>query len=622
MERLSRYNSLFDNFSTGVVFHDPNTQVLFANPAALTLLGLSMDQILGRTSADPYWCFIKEDGSKLPIEEYPVVKVLLTQKALKNFVGGVIRSHSAEPVWLICNAHPEFDDTGKIQMVVVNFTDITEQKKAENKLSDQLNLTQGMISSMLDGFAVLDENGKKIDVNPALCQMTGFSRSELLGKFPPFPYWPPEEYQTIQDAFEKTMVQYVGNFELTFIRKNGERFPVIVSPSHIKDKNGKIINYTATVKDITSRQQVENQLKELANQLSETYALAHIGVWSWNIELDLITWSEEMFRMSGVDPKLPTPTFLQMEKMHAPESWERLQVAVNNALATGQSYQLEMEYILPDGSRKNVNAFGGAKRDAHGKIVELFGSVQDITDKKQAELRLKAALKAAENAVNIKSKFLDIAAHELRTPVTAFSLLLQFTQKKFSKGVAVDLVTLERLRSQVDRISQLVIELLDVSRLERGVLNLKPCKTNLVEMIAQCISEFELKETNRRIDFKAPDESIELNIDSLRIYQVFSNLIDNAVKYTPDETPVEVWIEKKDKVVRVSVRDFGSGISKEHQIELFDPFFRATTTFTEEAGGLGLGLFISKELIGLHGGTIGVDSKEGEGSTFYFELPL
>lgn len=187
MEHFSKFNTLFENFSTGVVFHDPNTQVLFANSSALKLLGLTMDQILGKASTDPDWHFIHEDGSMLRVEEYPVMQVLKTQKPLQNFVAGVVRSHFAQPVWLISNAHPEFDQDGKIQLIIVNFTDISEQKRAEEKLSEQLNLTKGLIDSMLDGFAVLDTNGTQVDVNPALCEMTGFSREELIEKKTTFP---------------------------------------------------------------------------------------------------------------------------------------------------------------------------------------------------------------------------------------------------------------------------------------------------------------------------------------------------------------------------------------------------------------------------------------------------
>ncbi|WPU64357.1 sensor histidine kinase [Peredibacter starrii] len=621
MERYSKFDVLYENFNTGVVIHDADTHVVSANPTALKLLGLTMEQMRGKAITDPHWRFIREDGTDMPQSEYPVGQVLSTHKSLKTFILGVVRSELSRPVWVICNAHPEFDNEGKLKYIVVNFADISEQKHIEEKLNDQLNLTRSMFDSMLDGFAVLDKNGKQLDVNPAFCQMTGFSKDEIVGTTPPFPYWPPEEYESINNAFQKTLNEDGSNFELIFMRKNGERFPVIVAPSTVKDKNNNIIMYLASVKDITLRRHAEQKVKDLAEQLSKTYALAHIGVWSWIIEPDIVIWSEEMYRMSGLDPSKPAPNYAEIAKIHAPESWERLQAAVSNCLKTGEPYQLDMEYILPDGSSRYVTAYGGAKRDASGKITELYGTTQDITEKKQAEIKLKAALKAAEDAVNIKSRFLDIAAHELRTPVSAFSLLVQLAKKKFDKGTPVDLSTLDRLKSQVDRISQLVVELLDVSRLERGVLVLRPSKSNIVGMIQQCIEEFRLREPNRRINLSAPSETIELNIDNLRVFQVISNLVDNAIKYTPEDSPIDIIVEKNPEKVRVSVKDYGEGISEEQQKVLFAPFSRGESEFADKAGGLGLGLFISREIIALHKGTIGVTSKEGSGCCFYFELP-
>lgn len=621
MERFSKYESLFENFITGVVFHDPSTKVLFANTAALNLLGLTMDQMLGKSVTDPHWRFIREDGSDMPLSEFPVSQALQHRKAIKNLVLGIIRKELEKPIWVICNGHLEFDHLGNIELIIINFSDITEQKRAEEKLSKQLVLTKGLTDSMLDGVSVLDKDGTQLDVNPAFCQMTGFHREEIIGMKPPFAYWPPEEYSNILSAFQKTIAQGYGNFELVFMRKNGERFPVIVTPSNIKDNNDNIVMYVASVKDITSIKKTERELKETAQQLSKTYALAHIGVWHWIISSDKVIWSDEMKRIAGIPSHQEPPSFAEMSKMHTPESWERLRSAVAVALATGDPYQIELEYVLSDGGSRIVNAYGGAKRDLKGKIVELYGTVQDITDKKQAESKLKTALEAAEKAVNMKSRFLDIAAHELRTPVSAFSLLLQFTQKKFTKGIPVDLQTLNRLKTQVDRISQLVVELLDVSRLERGVLVLKPARTNIVAMVQHCIEDFKLREHERRIDFKSPAEHFELNIDGLRIFQVLSNLIDNAIKYTPEGSPIEVSIEKLPQAIRIKIKDQGDGIPEKDQKILFDPFSRGSTESADKAGGLGLGLYISREIVLLHGGTIGVESKPGSGSTFYFELP-
>jgi PAS domain S-box-containing protein len=743
MKSLNEFYQLLENFTNGVVVHDSSSAVLYSNHAALDFLGLTIEQIQGKKATDPRWHFIREDQSPMPIEEFPVQHVLTSGKPLKNLVLGVIRPDLQYPMWAICNSHPEFDQEGKLKQIIVNFTDITLQKKAEENLKEAAVLTKRMIDSMLDGFSVLDTNGIQIDANPAFCKMTGFSLNELVGSKPPYIYWPPEQYPNIQEAFTKTLNNHISDFELIFMRKNGERFPVIVAPSVVKDKHNNIIHYTATVKDIsefrkaesrankyleiaevilvafdenaritllnrkgyevlgydigelqghdwfktciptdeydtvievykkiksgdlepfkkyendiitktgerrhiswrntllknesgkiigtlssgediTERMKIENKLKETAEQLSRTYALAHIGVWSWHIETDKITWSDELYNISGVDPKLPLTTFAQLGKIHTPDSWERLQIAVEKALTQGIPYQLELEYILPDNLIRNVTAHGGVKRDRNGKIAELFGTVQDVTERSQLEKNLKAALESAKMSALVKSRFLDMAAHELRTPVSAFSLLLQFTQKKLEKGIPVDLATFERLRAQVERISRLVIELLDVSRLERGTLTLKPTLINLDSLILQCIEEFKLRESARNLIFVKSGSPIEIKIDATRIFQVLSNLIDNATKYTNANTPIEISVQRIAKKIRVSVKDYGQGISMQQQKDLFAPFTRGSSEQTEKAGGLGLGLFISREIIALHGGTIGVTSEIGVGSTFYFELP-
>ena len=247
--------------------------------------------------------------------------------------------------------------------------------------------------------------------------------------------------------------------------------------------------------------------------------------------------------------------------------------------------------------------------------------MQDITDSKRVELALIEAKETAENAMSIKSRFLDIAAHELRTPVSAFSLLLQFTQMQLEKGHPVDMDTLVRLRAQANRISQLVVDLLDVSRLERGALNLRRESSNLVSIISECVNEFELRAPTRRITFYKPEQNIEINIDRVRIYQVISNLLDNIIKYTPDKSPVEVVIDMKPELIRVSVKDHGPGIAEREQMALFNPFGRGTGGQEEQVAGLGLGLYICRGIIELHGGTIGVKSKLGVGSTFFFDLP-
>jgi PAS domain S-box-containing protein len=155
------------------------------------------------------------------------------------------------------------DTEGRVIGLLAIGHDVTERKRAEETLRESKEFVENLIASMQDGFSVLDSDGVQIDVNAAFCQMTGFSREELIGVGPPHLYWPPEAYEEIEKGFQKTLRGEFSDVELTFMRKNGERFPVIVSPSWVKDKQGNVTNYFATVKDITERKRAEEEKRRL-----------------------------------------------------------------------------------------------------------------------------------------------------------------------------------------------------------------------------------------------------------------------------------------------------------------------------------------------------------------------
>lgn len=255
-----------------------------------------------------------------------------------------------------------------------------------------------------------------------------------------------------------------------------------------------------------------------------------------------------------------------------------------------------------------------------------FNTMLDRLEKREDEIMLSnralaEAKDVAEKSLRVKSRFLDMAAHELRTPVTTFSLLLQFTKKQLEEGQPVSISTLDRLSKQSDRLANLVVDLLDVSRLERGVVVLQLARTDIISLINTCVEDFRTLSPKRHFIFNPPNQPIEIDIDALRIHQVLSNLLDNAIKYTPEGSPIEVTIDAHLDRIHVSVKDQGAGISLRDQAELFKPFTRGGNDRAERQSGLGLGLYICHKTIELHGGTIGVTSLPGTGSTFYFDLP-
>lgn len=164
--------------------------------------------------------------------------------------------------------------------------DITEQTRVAEALHNSAEFTQSLIGAMQDGFSVLDADAVHIDVNPAFCRMTGFDRDELIGTGPPHPYWPPEEMDRIEAALNGTMEGRVSEVELIFMRKNGERFPAIVSPSSVKNREGKVVSYSATVKDITERQRAEEDRSSLERQLQQAQKLESLGLLAGGIAHD------------------------------------------------------------------------------------------------------------------------------------------------------------------------------------------------------------------------------------------------------------------------------------------------------------------------------------------------
>ena len=232
---------------------------------------------------------------------------------------------------------------------------------------------------------------------------------------------------------------------------------------------------------------------------------------------------------------------------------------------------------------------------------------------------LQRAKDAAERASRMKTEFLNVASHELRTPLTSLQLLIPLVAQRLDVPALGK--TLDRMERQVARLATMVNDMLDVARLERGAVTLHRAPTEIGELVRDAIETFRLQFPARPISLAAPDRSITVHCDRIRIEQVLDNLLDNAAKYSPDDRPIGVAIAVENADVRISVRDEGLGLPTEELGSLFTPLFRTSRSTALHKQGLGLGLYISSEIVRLHGGRIGVTANPDAGSTFFFYLP-
>jgi signal transduction histidine kinase len=257
-----------------------------------------------------------------------------------------------------------------------------------------------------------------------------------------------------------------------------------------------------------------------------------------------------------------------------------------------------------------------------GHLLGAGGVVEDITERKQAEQERARLYREAQEAVRVRDDFLTVASHELKTPLTPLSLRLANLERRLEHGDPVDPAALRHARQHLLRLTALINDLLDASRIESGGLALHPQPTRLDVLTEHVIRVTEgAHDPEHRIVFHPSPVPLQVLGDPYRLEQVISNLMENALKYSPNGGTIHVSLEQRGELALLSVRDPGIGIPADQQQHLFERYFRARNVSTHSYGGLGLGLYICRDIVERHGGRIWVESEVGRGSTFYVALP-
>ncbi|EPX63764.1 sensor histidine kinase [Cystobacter fuscus DSM 2262] len=259
------------------------------------------------------------------------------------------------------------------------------------------------------------------------------------------------------------------------------------------------------------------------------------------------------------------------------------------------------------------------RQDTFGQRQYLVLIARDVTERVRIEQALLAAKEEAEAAARAKAQFLGIASHELRTPLTSLLLLLQQGARRTGEACGGEL--LNRMLRLARRLAVLVEDLLEVSRLEHDQIVMRPTHIDLRTIVADVVADFRARAPTRPLSLRLPPAPAYVEADTLRVVQVLSNLLENAIKYSLEGAPVEVRLELVEATARVWVSDQGPGIPEERRAQLFTPFGRLREA-GQDSPGLGLGLYISRQLAELQGGKLELAPSRGEGTTFTFTLPL
>ncbi len=386
--------------------------------------------------------------------------------------------------------------------------------------------------------------------------------------------------------------------------------------------------YGMTVGTLLARKQVVLALQESEATLAMAQRIARIG--SWDLELrDLhdmnnnpLHWSDELYRIFGYLPGEIEVSNENFFRAIPADDRAQIEAAIAETLATGKEYSIDHRIVLPGGTERFLHELGTLTYEPRShRPLKLLGTTQDITERKQAELTVRQALGAEQELNQLKSRFVSMASHEFRTPMatvlSATELLLRYRKKMDEERIDQKLITIVQ---QVKYLTDIIDDVLDLSKLQSGRIEYQPIELDLDELCRGILEEFRSRsDVSQEISYACSQSPLRVQADRRMMREIINNLVSNAVKYSLPNRPIAVNFDYADKTVVLRVQDYGVGIPAADQKRLFEPFHRASNVGA--VSGTGLGLTITKEMIEMHGGAIVCESEEGRGTTFIVTLP-
>jgi PAS domain S-box-containing protein len=423
-------------------------------------------------------------------------------------------------------------------------------------------------------------------------------------------------------------------YELTYIRKDGSRFPAVVSVTALRDAQDAIIGYLLIGTDNTARKQVEAEQALLDQRLRDQQFYTRSLIES---NIDALMTTDPRGIISDVNQQMEALTGCTRDELiGAPfknyfTDPERAEAAITRVLREGKVTNYELTAHARDGKETVVSYNATTFHDRDRKLQGVFAAARDVTDRKQFEhtlqennIELESAKAAAEKANLAKSEFLSSMSHELRTPLNAVLGFAQLMASETPPPSSAQKMSIDQILQAGWYLLRLINEILDLAMIESGKVTMSQESMSLTEVLQDCQAMIEPQAQKRGILMTFPrfDNLFYVHADRTRVKQVMINLLSNAIKYNRVGGTVIVQCEVSgENRVRVSVKDTGAGLAPEQLAQLFQPFNRlGKETSAEE--GTGIGLVVTKQLIELMGGVIGVESSVGTGSVFWFDLAV
>lgn len=598
---------------------------------------------------------VYRNGLKLKPEEMPAQVAAFTGKPVDLTELDLV-FQDGRTVQIAISAVPLFDDEGNIRGSVTAGIDITKRKEAEKALKDNEERFRTFIDSSFDVVYRMNSDWSEMQELQGrnFIPNTNNPNTTWIDK-----YIHPDDQHMLLTAI-KAALENKSIFELEhrIMQVDGTLGWTRSRAIPLQDSDGEIVEWFGTAKNITPQKKVEEDLKNSYKRLEVASRAANAGIWDWDVKKGTIQWSQMMYQLLGIAPE-NTPSFEIWDSVLHPEDIKIAKERIEDAVTKNTFLDSEYRIIRPDGEIRWINALGKTEYDDDNRPLSMTGICIDVTGRKLAEKRTQELLEAEQRLseeLEISNKellgttealqsankelitiqrelretidkleisnreleqFAYVASHDLQEPlrmVNSFTQLLEMRYKDRLDKDADEFI--EFIVEGANRMKDLIDDLLNFSRLNTET---KPIElVNMEESVNAVVSYIEPSVEPFQITC---DPLPSIMGDPSQIKQLFQNLLSNAIKFCDHQHP-EIYVssQKFGNEWKIGVVDNGIGIGPEHQEKIFKIFNRLHTR--EEYKGTGIGLAICKRIVERHGGRIWVESQEGEGSAFYFTLPI
>ncbi|RFZ83487.1 PAS domain S-box protein [Mucilaginibacter terrenus] len=402
-------------------------------------------------------------------------------------------------------------------------------------------------------------------------------------------------HQAIDNGEEKWCDEY------RFLRGDGT-YASTLDRGYVIYKNDKAVRMLGSMMDVTEQKLLQKAQEDSETLLQTITSASPAALWMADEAGNVVYVNQKWIEWSnaGVGENLGEG-WLQV--VH-PDDRTRVWNTYQNAHVSRDSYEVDYRILFNDGSVRWVTATGLPRLTADNRFIGFVGSVTDITRQKQLELQ--------------KDGFISTVSHELKTPIASIKGYEQLLSRTKSVKDTQGLNFLNRMRVQINRLDTLVQDLLDISRIESGKLIFKESIFEVNVLMAELVPDLQLVYPTHTL-MLVENQSCKISADRNRIVQLITNLVDNAVKYSPGASKVLIRLTCDEEYLSVCIQDFGKGISKEQESFIFERFYQVNNVY--KAPGLGIGLYVCKEIIDRLNGNIWFESVVEQGTTFHFKLP-